>query len=279
MGLLSVDLLITLQILPVFFSNCLFLALYDSVILLKHMVLFLSRSKSGRGEWRRMLTSEGLRCVWNSFLLDAYKQVKLGGEAPNSSVIHIAKGSDGSSGSWENVGGKCGTKCHLLDFANSERPLVVNFGSATWPPFTSQLSAFSKLVEEFSGVADFLLVYIDEAHPSDGWAAPGISPSSFEVKKHRSQEERCAAAHQLLEHFSLPPQCQVVADCMDNNANVAYGVSFERVCIVQRQKIAYLGGKGPFFYNLQEVRLWLEQNFSKRWNPFFTGVMSTDVSL
>uniref|UniRef100_A0A8C0FKV1 Iodothyronine deiodinase n=1 Tax=Bubo bubo TaxID=30461 RepID=A0A8C0FKV1_BUBBB len=74
MGLLSVDLLITLQILPVFFSNCLFLALYDSVILLKHMVLFLSRSKSGRGEWRRMLTSEGLRCVWNSFLLDAYKQ-------------------------------------------------------------------------------------------------------------------------------------------------------------------------------------------------------------
>uniref|UniRef100_A0A2K6TUX6 Iodothyronine deiodinase n=1 Tax=Saimiri boliviensis boliviensis TaxID=39432 RepID=A0A2K6TUX6_SAIBB len=74
MGILSVDLLITLQILPVFFSNCLFLALYDSVILLKHVVLLLSRSKSTRGEWRRMLTSEGLRCVWKSFLLDAYKQ-------------------------------------------------------------------------------------------------------------------------------------------------------------------------------------------------------------
>ncbi|KAH1170841.1 hypothetical protein KIL84_006459 [Mauremys mutica] len=249
MGLLSVDLLIALQILPVFFSNCLFLALYDSVILLKHMVLLLSRSKAARGEWRRMLTSEGLRCVWNSFLLDAYKQVKLGGEAPNSNVIHIANGSSSSSSRRKSVGGKYGTKCHLLDFANSERPL---------------LSAFGKLVEEFSGVADFLLVYIDEAHPSDGWAAPGISPSSFEVRKHRNQEDRCAAAHQLLERFSLPSQCQVVADCMDNNANVAYGVSFERVCIVQRQKIAYLGGKGPFFYNLQEVRLWLEQNFSKR---------------
>uniref|UniRef100_A0A8C4W388 Iodothyronine deiodinase n=1 Tax=Gopherus evgoodei TaxID=1825980 RepID=A0A8C4W388_9SAUR len=76
MGLLSVDLLIALQILPGFFSNCLFLALYDSVVLLKHMVLLLSRSKAARGEWRRMLTSEGLRCVWNSFLLDAYKQVE-----------------------------------------------------------------------------------------------------------------------------------------------------------------------------------------------------------
>lgn len=131
MGLLSVDLLITLQILPVFFSNCLFLALYDSVILLKHMVLLLSRSKAARGEWRRMLTSEGLRCVWNSFLLDAYKQVKLGGEAPNSNVIHVANGSGGSNSRKKSVGGKYGTKCHLLDFANSERPLVVNFGSAT----------------------------------------------------------------------------------------------------------------------------------------------------
>uniref|UniRef100_A0A8C5K7T8 Iodothyronine deiodinase n=1 Tax=Jaculus jaculus TaxID=51337 RepID=A0A8C5K7T8_JACJA len=213
MGILSVDLLITLQILPAFFSNCLFLALYDSIILLKHVVLLLSRSKATRGEWRRMLTSEGLRCVWKSFLLDAYKQV--------SRAHGAARGQQ-------------------------------------------QLPAFSQLVEEFSSVADFLLVYIDEAHPSDGWAVPGDSPLSFEVKKHRNQEDRCAAAQQLLERFSLPPQCRVVADRMDNNANVAYGVAFERVCIVQRQKIVYLGGKGPFCYNLQEVRSWLEKNFGKR---------------
>uniref|UniRef100_A0A6I8PHP7 Iodothyronine deiodinase n=2 Tax=Ornithorhynchus anatinus TaxID=9258 RepID=A0A6I8PHP7_ORNAN len=135
MGLLSVDLLITLQILPVFFSNCLFLALYDSVILLKHVVLLLSRSKSTRGEWRRMLTSEGLRCVWNSFLMDAYKQVKLGGDAPNSSVVHVANAngetSGGNSPKWKNFSGRYGAECHLLDFASSERPLVVNFGSAT----------------------------------------------------------------------------------------------------------------------------------------------------
>lgn len=113
-------------------------------------------------------------------------------------------------------------------------------------------------------MADFLLVYIDEAHPSDGWAVSGGGTKSFEVKKHRSQEERCRAAHALLEHFPLPPQCHVAADCMDNNANVAYGVSFERVCIVQRQKIAYLGGKGPFFYSLKEVQQWLEQTYRKQ---------------
>lgn len=119
-------------------------------------------------------------------------------------------------------------------------------------------------MEEFSDVADFLLVYIDEAHPSDGWAAPPMSPCSFEVRKHRSLEERILAAKQLLSSFALPPQCHLVADCMDNNANVAYGVSYERVCIVQQKKIAYLGGKGPFFYNLKEVRHWLEQSYGKR---------------
>uniref|UniRef100_A0A8C5VWQ6 Iodothyronine deiodinase n=2 Tax=Microcebus murinus TaxID=30608 RepID=A0A8C5VWQ6_MICMU len=130
MGILSVDLLITLQILPVFFSNCLFLALYDSVILLKHVVLLLSRSKSTRGEWRRMLTSEGLRCVWKSFLLDAYKQVKLGEDAPNSSVVHVSNPEGGdNSGAPEKTAD--GAECHLLDFASAERPLVVNFGSAT----------------------------------------------------------------------------------------------------------------------------------------------------
>ncbi|KAG8561982.1 hypothetical protein GDO81_015552 [Engystomops pustulosus] len=237
MGLLSVDLLITLQILPGFVSNCLFLALYDSVVLVKHVLLQLNRSKSSQSQWRRMLTPEGLRCVWNSFLLDAYKQVKLGGDAPNSNVIHVSSAKPNSTTT-------PGTPCNLLDFASSERPL---------------LPAFSKLVEEFSNVADFLLVYIDEAHPSDGWAAPG--GGSYEVKKHRNLEDRCAAANKLLENFSLPPQCQVVADCMDNNANVAYGVSFERVCIVQGEKIVYLGGKGPFFYNIQEVRQWLEQTF------------------
>lgn len=78
MGSASEDLLVTLQILPGFFSNCLFLALYDSVVLVKRVVTLLSRSHSaGCGEWRRMLTSEGLRSIWNSFLLDAYKQVRL----------------------------------------------------------------------------------------------------------------------------------------------------------------------------------------------------------
>ncbi|KAK6304789.1 hypothetical protein J4Q44_G00253750 [Coregonus suidteri] len=136
MGAASVDLLVTLQILPGFFSNCLFLALYDSVVLVKRVVSLLSCSGGGGGEWQRMLTSAGLRSVWNSFLLDAYKQVKLGSEAPNSKVVKVP-GSGGNHGFRRrssvttSTGRHPGDECRLLDFESSERPLVVNFGSAT----------------------------------------------------------------------------------------------------------------------------------------------------
>ncbi|KAK6307594.1 hypothetical protein J4Q44_G00227420 [Coregonus suidteri] len=165
------------------------------------------------------------------------EKVKLGSEAPNSKVVKVP--------------GSFRRRSSLT--------------TTTGPhPGDDHLPAFRRLVEEFSDVADFLLVYIDEAHPSDGWVAPAMGPRSFEVRKHQSLEERVVAAKKLIESFSLPSQCQLVADCMDNNANVAYGVSNERVCIVQRRKIAYLGGKGPFFYNLKDVRQYLEQSSGKR---------------
>ncbi|CAL8285535.1 unnamed protein product [Lota lota] len=132
MGMASEDLLVTLQILPGFFSNCLFLALYDSVVLVKRAVSLLSCSQSAgsSGERQRMLTSEGLRSIWKSFLLDAYKQVKLGGEAPNSKVVNIPGGLQCRSGGGTTTM-RGGGECHLLDFESSNRPLVVNFGSAT----------------------------------------------------------------------------------------------------------------------------------------------------
>uniref|UniRef100_A0A3Q1B6E2 Iodothyronine deiodinase n=1 Tax=Amphiprion ocellaris TaxID=80972 RepID=A0A3Q1B6E2_AMPOC len=238
MGTASEDLLVTLQILPGFFSNCLFLALYDSVVLLKRAVSLLSCSRSaGCGEWRRMLTSEGLRSIWNSFLLDAYKQVK---------VLRFIPDPLNSKRLLQLCVPTCRTRC-------------------LWAtPSPHHLPAFRQLVEDFSDVADFVLVYIDEAHPSDGWVAPPMGSCSFSFRKHQNLEERMGAARKLIEHFSLPPQCQLVADCMDNNANVAYGVSNERVCIVQQRKVAYLGGKGPFFYSLKDVRQWLEQSYGRR---------------
>jgi type II thyroxine 5'-deiodinase len=61
-----------------------------------------------------------------------HHQVKLGEDAPNSSVVHVSSPEGGiSSGNGAPEKTADGAECHLLDFAHAERPLVVNFGSAT----------------------------------------------------------------------------------------------------------------------------------------------------
>lgn len=76
-----------------------------------------------------------LKCVLHVVLPLSFvfhHQVKLGEDAPNSSVVHVSSPEGGdTSGNGAQEKTVDGTECHLLDFASPERPLVVNFGSAT----------------------------------------------------------------------------------------------------------------------------------------------------
>ena len=46
------------------------------------------------------------------------------------------------------------------------------------PPFVGQLESFGKAIEKFGGDADFVIVYISEAHAADEWHIPGPNQDS-----------------------------------------------------------------------------------------------------
>uniref|UniRef100_A0A8C4XGD6 Iodothyronine deiodinase n=3 Tax=Polypteridae TaxID=8289 RepID=A0A8C4XGD6_ERPCA len=117
----------------------------------------------------------------------------------------------------------------------------------------ARLQAFQRLVGEYSDIADSLLVYIEEAHPSDGWLS---TDAPYQIPRHRCLEDRLRAAHLMTQEA---PGCQVVADTMDNSSNAAYGAYFQRLYILQDQKVVYQGGKGPEGYKIAEVREWLDK--------------------
>lgn len=90
----------------------------------------------------------------STILLELYKRALVGNLAPDSLVLSV----DGKS------------SYQLLDFCKGNRPLVINFCSWTCPIFRARVGEFLSIVQEFSDVADFLTVYIKEAHPNDAWA-------------------------------------------------------------------------------------------------------------
>uniref|UniRef100_A0A8D2L466 Iodothyronine deiodinase n=2 Tax=Varanus komodoensis TaxID=61221 RepID=A0A8D2L466_VARKO len=110
---------------------------------------------------------------------------------------------------------------------------------------------FKKLVKDFKSVADFLVIYIEEAHASDGWAFY----NNIVIKHHRTLQDRMQAAQILLKE---DPLCPVVLDTMENLSSSKYAALPERLYVIQSGKVVCKGGVGPWNYHPQEVRAFLE---------------------
>ena len=101
-------------------------------------------------------------------------------------------------------------------------------------------------MEMFSKVADFLMVYLEEAHPPQWWQRP----NNYIINIHENIDERIAAAR-ILEGLGIG--CLLVVDTIDNEANRAYGGQPERVCILESGILTYESQKGPFGFTMEEV--------------------------
>lgn len=104
--------------------------------------------------WDSLFGSKMFGHVWHSVEVDVKKRAHLGTKAVNCPLVSLEDGN----------------YCRLLDFTHDKRPLVVNFGSCTCPVFMKRMEKFAQLIADFKDVADFVTVYIEEAHPQDGWA-------------------------------------------------------------------------------------------------------------
>ena len=100
---------------------------------------------------------------------------------------------------------------------------------------------------------DFVIVYIEEAHATDHWNFT----NNFDIKQHRTIEERLEAAQQLCD---LNPHCPVYVDTMDNNANAVYGAFPDRFYVILDSVVVYEGRSFPE-YKPDEVKDWLTNHF------------------
>ena len=107
--------------------------------------------------------------------------------------------------------------------------------------------------------AEFLFVYIREAHPSDEWQLKSNERDGVVFAQPTALSARRLVAHRCSTSLKLSMPCLV--DSMDNAVDQAYAAWPERFFVVGWDgKIAYAGGQGPFEFKTEEVRQWLEKN-------------------
>lgn len=106
----------------------------------------------------------------------------------------------------------------------------------------ASVGLIEKLNARYKDRAHLYVVYIREAHPTDGWALPR---NQFKITDPKSLDERRQVAKAFAAQLKLT--LPVLVDDLDDRANTAYAGWPDRLYVVDRGgKIALKGGKGPF---------------------------------
>jgi len=117
------------------------------------------------------------------------------------------------------------------------------------------------LEKRFAKYADFVAIYIAEAHPSDGWKLVANDNMGVCYRQPKTLEQRLTIARNFVSEKQIEGKTTLVVDLIDNNTQLAYKALPERLYIVLDGVLVYVGGRGPFKYLMGEVEYWLEKQF------------------
>jgi|SaaInlStandDraft_6_1057023.scaffolds.fasta_scaffold29553_3 hypothetical protein len=113
------------------------------------------------------------------------------------------------------------------------------------------------MASDFADFADFVTVYISEAHPADGWSIDGGAVGGTCYLQPRTNKQRQMVASALKEdkHFWSP---LYIDDVESKAGEIAYCALPERIYVILDNKVVLRGGIGPMFYSFAPVRQYLE---------------------
>lgn len=132
------------------------------------------------------------------------------------------------------------------------KPVVLVFGNFTCGPFRSTYPTVEAVRERQQANADFLLVYVREAHPTDGWAMKSNDKVGVTFAQPTTFEERQAIAEQCAAKLN-PSMPLLIDDINDTVGNAWSGMPARLYVIDTHGKVAYKSGRGPFGFKPEEM--------------------------
>ncbi len=112
--------------------------------------------------------------------------------------------------------------------------------------------------EKYRDRVEFLVVYIREAHPEDGWVVTANRDAGIAFDDPTSTEARTKVAETCA--LRLEIKMPVVVDEIDDSVARAYGALPDRLYLVGSDgRIAYAGGRGPWGFKPGELAKVIER--------------------
>ncbi len=132
------------------------------------------------------------------------------------------------------------------------KPVVLIFGNFTCGPFRSQAGNVEKLYRRYKDRATFMMVYVREAHPNDGWRMESNDRVGVSLDQPRTYDERVGVARTCVQTlgFDIP----VLVDTIQDVVGARYSGMPSRLYLIDSNgKIAYKSGRGPFGFKPAEL--------------------------
>ena len=139
-----------------------------------------------------------------------------------------------------------------LSGREGSKPVVLVFGNFTCGPFRYQAGNVEKLARRYKDRAEFLMVYVREAHPTDGWHMASNERVGVALRQPRSYEERVGVAQTCGKALGLG--MPMLVDTLDDAVGARYSGMPSRLYLLDRAgKVAYKSGRGPFGFKPAEL--------------------------
>ncbi len=139
------------------------------------------------------------------------------------------------------------------------KPVVLIFGNFTCGPFCSQSGNVQKLYERYKDRATFVMVYVREAHPKDGWVMSSNESIGVSLRQPLTYDERVGVAQMCSKKlkFGMP----MLVDTIDDAVGARYSGMPSRLYLIDAEgKVAFKNGRGPFGFKTAELEsalLWI----------------------
>lgn len=110
-----------------------------------------------------------------------------------------------------------------------------------------------ELHERYADQAEFVAVYVREAHAADGvWPMEVKRETGAAVNQPRDLSQRVAVAGQCCQ--ALEVSMPLLVDGIDDRVGRAYSGMPDRLYVIDRDgKVVYKGGRGPFGFKPGEM--------------------------